>query len=145
MNVFSEAAIKFLKELCRNLCKHFRRNRLFHRPDLNQGFFRAGLFIEPQILRGTVPVGMPGLPVSFMLAFAEIIVTFRIKSTLDMLEGINDPVFLFLIFRKVKSLIAVPVDILLRPILINVFTVGNVKTAVIVLRIISAVLCCGKL
>ena len=83
---------------------------------------------------------MPGLPVSFMLAFAEIIVTLRIKSTLDLLEGINDPVFLFLILRKVKSLIAVPVDILLCPVLIDVFTVGDVETAVIVLRVISAVL-----
>ena len=76
-----------------------------------------------------------------MLTLAEIIVTLRIKSTLDLLEGINDPVFLFLILRKVKSLIAVPVDILLCPVLIDVFTVRDVETRSLLLRIISAVSC----
>ena len=77
------------------------------------------VLIEPQILSSAIPVGMPGLPVSFMLASAEIIVAFRIKSTLDLLKGINNPVFLFLILREVKSLITVPIHILLCPCLLK--------------------------
>ena len=64
--------------------------------------------------------------------------TFRIKSTLDLLEGINDPVFLFLILRKVKSLIAVPVDILSGPLGVNVFAVLHIEPAVIVTGIVGA-------
>ena len=75
-----------------------------------------------------------------MLCFAEIVITLGVKSLFDLLKGISDPVFLFMILRKVKSLIAVPVDILLRPFLIDVVTVGNIELTVIVLRIVSSVL-----
>lgn len=57
----------------------------------------------------------------------------------DLLEGISDLVFLSLILWKAVSLIAVPVDILLRSFLIDVATVGNIELAVIVLRIVSSV------
>ena len=58
---------------------------------------------------------------------------------LDLLEGISDLVFLSLIRWKAISLIAVPVDVLLRSFLIDVVTVGNIELAVIVLRIVSSV------
>ena len=74
-----------------------------------------------------------------MLGFTEIIVTLQIERFLDLLKGINDLVFLLLILREVKSLIAVPVDIPLRPVLIDMLTFPDVETAVIVLRVISAV------
>ena len=62
-----------------------------------------------------------------------------LKSLLDLLEGISDLVFLSLIRWKAVSLIAVPVDILLRSFLIDVVTVGNIELAVIMLRIVSSV------
>ena len=82
---------------------------------------------------------MSGLPVAFMLSFTEIIVAFRIESPLDLLKGIHDFVFLFLIFRKVKSLITVPVHVLLCTLLIDMLTVGDIESSVIVLRIVSSV------
>ena len=82
---------------------------------------------------------MSGLTVSLMLCFAEIVISLGIKSLLDLLERISDLVFLILILRKVISLIAVPVDILLRTFLIDVVTVGDIELAVIVLRIVSSV------
>ena len=74
-----------------------------------------------------------------MLCFTEIVITFGVKSLLDLLEGISDLVFLSLIRWKAISLIAVPVDILLRSFLIDVVTVGDMELAVIVLRIVSSV------
>lgn len=82
---------------------------------------------------------MSGLTVSLMLCFTEIVITFGVKSLLDLLEGISDLVFLSLIRWKAISLIAVPVDVLLRSFLIDVVTVGNIELAVIVLRIVSSV------
>ena len=69
-----------------------------------------------------------------MLCFAEIVITLGVKSLLYLLEGISDLVFLSLIRWKAISLIAVPVDILLRSFLIDVVTVGNIELAVIMLR-----------
>ena len=74
-----------------------------------------------------------------MLCFAEIVITLGVKSLLDLLEGISDLVFLSLIRWKAISLIAVPVDILLRSFLIDVVTVGDIELAVIVLWIVSSV------
>ena len=74
-----------------------------------------------------------------MLCFAEIVITLGVKSLLDLFKGISDLVLLILIRWKAISLIAVPVDILLRSFLIDVVTVGNIKLAVIVLRIVSSV------
>ena len=83
---------------------------------------------------------MPGLPVPFMLSFAVIEIVVQIVSPLDLLKGINDPVLLFLIRGKVESLIAVPVDILLCPLLIDMVTVGDIESAVIVFWVIGPVL-----
>lgn len=83
---------------------------------------------------------MPGLPVPFMLYFAVIEIVIQIVSPLDLLKGINDPVLLFLIRGKVESLIAVPVDILLYPVLIDMVTVGDIESKVIVFWIIGSVL-----
>lgn len=63
-----------------------------------------------------------------------------IVSLRDLLERVNDPVFLFPIRRNAKSLIAVPVHVLLCPLLIDMVTVPDVEAALIVFRVISAVL-----
>ena len=75
-----------------------------------------------------------------MLAFAVIEIMIQIISTLDLLEGINYLVFLLLISWKVKSLIAIPVDIPLCPVLIDMVTVGDIEAAIIVFWVISAIL-----
>ena len=80
-----------------------------------------------------------------MLCFAEIVITLGVKSLLYLLEGISDLVFLRLIRWKAVSLIAVPVDILLRSFLIDVVTVGNIELSVIVLRIVSSVFPCAAI
>jgi hypothetical protein len=66
---------------------------------------------------------MSRLPVSLMLRFTEITIMLRIESPLDLLKGVNDSILLLLIYRKMKSLVAVPVDILFRTFLVDVFTV----------------------
>ena len=83
---------------------------------------------------------MTGQPVPFMLAFAEIEIVFQIVGLLDLLKGINYFVLLFLISWKVKSLIAVLVDVSPGPVLIDMITVGDIKTAIIVFWVISAIL-----
>ena len=83
---------------------------------------------------------MPGLPVPFMLTVAILTVMLMIVSTLDLLEGISDLFFVCLIRRKPESLIAVPIDVLLRTLLIDVVTVPDIEAAVIVFRIVSPML-----
>jgi hypothetical protein len=80
-----------------------------------------------------------GLPVTFVLAFAVIIISLRVESLLDLLKGIRDLILLALIRWSACSLIAVPVDIVLRPLLIDVLTVCDIEAAVIVLWIVSSV------
>ena len=75
-----------------------------------------------------------------MLAVAVLAVMLMIVSTLDLLERVNDLVFLFLIRGEVISLIAVPVHVLLGSFLIDVVTVSNVEAAIIVLWIVSPML-----
>ena len=82
---------------------------------------------------------MSGLPVSFMLALTVIRIVFQIVGLLDLLERVNNPVFLLPVRRKVKSLIAVPVHVLLCALLIDMLTVGDIESSVIVLRIVSSV------
>ena len=50
---------------------------------------------------------MSRLPVSLMLRFTEITIMLRIESPLDLLKGVNDSILLLLIYRKMKSLVAV--------------------------------------
>ena len=143
MDVITKAALKFLKELHCDLCQNVRRDRQLYRADLDQRFLRASLFVLQEIFWGTVSIRMSCLPVPFMLSFAVIEIVFQIVSPLDLLKGINDFVLLFLISGEVESLIAVPVDVVLRPVRVDMLTVPDVKTAVIVLRVISAVIIPG--
>jgi hypothetical protein len=76
---------------------------VFHRSDLDHGFFRTGLFVFPEIVRRSVSAGMPGLPVPFMLTVAVLAVMLMIVSTLDLLEGISDLFFICLIRRKPEA------------------------------------------
>ena len=48
-----------------------------------------------------------------------------IVGLLDLLERVNDPFFLFLVRRKVKSLVAIPVHVMLCPLLIDIVTVPD--------------------
>jgi hypothetical protein len=75
-----------------------------------------------------------------MLRFTKIIVAIRIISSLNLFKGIHDIIFLLLIFREMKSLITVPVHVLLRTFLIDMLTVGDIESAVIVFRIVSSIL-----
>ena len=75
-----------------------------------------------------------------MLAVTVLAVMLMIVSTLDLLERVNDLVFLFLIRGEVISLIAVLVHVLLGSFLIDVVTVSNVEAAIIVLWIVSSML-----
>ena len=81
---------------------------------------------------------MSRLPVSLMLRFTEIIIMLRIESPLDLLKGVNDSILLLLIYRKMKSLVAVPVDILFRTFLVDVFTVFQIKPSVVMPGIIGS-------
>ncbi len=82
---------------------------------------------------------MSTLPVSLMLAVAVLTVMLMIISTLDLLEGISDLILICLIRRKPEPLIAVPVYVLLRTLLIDVITVGDIEAAVIVLWIVGPI------
>jgi hypothetical protein len=81
---------------------------------------------------------MSGFPVPLMLRFTEIIIMLRIESPLDLLKGVNDSILLLLIYRKMKSLVAVPVDILFRTFLVDVFTVFQIKPSVVMPGIICS-------
>ena len=83
---------------------------------------------------------MSAFPVSFMLAFAVIVISLRVESLLDLLKGIRDLILFSLIHRSAVMLITVPVHISLCAFLIDVVTVVDIEAAVIMLRIVSAIL-----
>ena len=63
-----------------------------------------------------------------------------IKKLFHIFKSGRQLIFLFGIFEIAEAIVTVPIEILFGSFFVNVFAVGNVKTAVIVLRIINAIL-----
>ena len=107
-------------------------------PDLNDRLFRAGLLAQPEIFRCPVPFCVPPLEVPFVLSVAVIKIALAVKSLLDFLK----PGGKFLAVPHLscrESLVAVPQEIFLRKLWIDVFRILDLEIPVVVLRVVNTV------
>ena len=106
------------------------------RPKLVDSFFRAGFLTFKQVLYGSVALGVANLRIAGILVLHKV----RIVDFIEHLLHIAECSRLFvLVGCRADAVIAIPVDIALGTLLVNVLTVGKVEAAVIVLGVISAV------
>ena len=83
---------------------------------------------------------MSVFPVPFMLCFAVIVILKGVKSLFNFFERIFNCIFLFLIVGQMESLITIPVNIVQSSFVVNVFAVIQIKSSVVMFRIISSIL-----
>ena len=84
----TETAFKFLLKFCDNFQKHFRRDGLFHRADLVQRFFRAGLVIFQQVLYSAVAFRVPGFLVPGILGVHMVGIMLGVIHPLNFLKAV---------------------------------------------------------
>ena len=106
------------------------------RSELVDGFFRAGFLSGKQVLYGSVALGMTNLCIASILVLHKVRVVDFIEHLLHIAERSSLSI---LVGCRTDATIAVPVDIALGALLVNVLTVGKVETPIIVLWVIGAV------
>ena len=107
-------------------------------PDLNDRLFRAGLLAQSEIFSCPVPFGVLPLEVPFVLSVTVIKIALAVKSLLDFLK----PGGKFLAVPHLccrESLAAVPQEIFLCKLGIDVFGIFDLEIPVVMLRVVNAV------
>ena len=108
--------------------------------ELVDGFFRAGFLTCKQVLYGSIALGVANLRIAGILVLHKV----RIVDFIEHLLHIAECSSLFILVGcRTDAMIAVPVDVTFSTFRVNVLAVGKVKTAVIVLGVVSAV-CSGS-
>ena len=140
MDVLAKTLVKLIHEFCGDLKKLFRGSVVFQCSKLIDAFFRAGFLAGKQIFGGAVSFCVPDFGVALVLLFGEVGVVEFVVELFDFFKGVGQTVRTFGLHGRTDTVVAVPIDILLDTFRVDMFAVGNFKTAVIVLWIVSAVL-----
>lgn len=128
------------KEIRHDFQQNIRRNMVAHLSDLIDGFLRASPFVFEQIRCGAVAFRVPVLIVSGVLCFDISTVFCGVEQFLHFLESVCKLALDLLLGKGAIAVEAVPIDIVLGSFFVNVFAVAHIKSAVIVLRVVSAML-----
>ena len=83
---------------------------------------------------------MPDFGVALILSFGEVGVMEFVVELFDFFKGVSQTIHIFGLQGRTDTVVAIPIDILLDTFRVDMLAVGNFKTAVIVLWVISAVL-----
>ena len=143
MNVVAILGLELLDELCDDAQQVLCRSVFIQRSKLIDGLFRAGLAAGQQVGNGAVALCVPDLGVTLVLAFHKSRVVGFVELPFYVREGCRQIVRVLRIERRTEAVEAVPVDVAFGSFRVNVFAVGKVETAVIVLGVVSAV-CSGS-
>ena len=85
-------------------------------------------------------LGVPDFSIALILLFGEVGVMQFVVELFDFFKGVSQTIYIFGVQGRTDSVVAVPIDILLDAFRVDMLAVGDFKTAVIVLWVISAVL-----
>ena len=83
---------------------------------------------------------MPDFGVALILSFGEVGVMEFVVELFDFFKGVSQTIHIFGLQGRTDAVVAIPIDVLLDTFRVDMLAVGNIKTAVIVLWVISAVL-----
>ena len=140
MDMRAETLIYDFHKFCDDLNEQFRWNMIIKRSNLIDRFLWTGLFAFEQISGFLISFRVSVLHISFVLPGHKITIPLTIKKLFHIFKSGRQLIFLFGIFEIAEAIVTVPIEILFGSFFVNVFAVGNVKTAVIVLRVINAIL-----
>ena len=110
------------------------------RSKLIDTFFGAGFLAGKQIFGRTVSFRVPDFGVALILLFGEVGVMEFVVELFDFFKGVGQTIRIFGLQGRTDAVITIPIDVLLDTLWVDMLAVGDFKTAVIVLRVISAVL-----
>ena len=140
MNVLAKALVDLIHKFCGDLKKLFRGSVAFQCSKLIDAFFRAGFLADKQIFGGAVSFCVPDFGVALVLLFGEVRVVEFVVELFDFFKGVSQTIHIFGLQGRTDAVITIPIDVLLDTLWVDMLAVGNFKTAVIVLWVISAVL-----
>ena len=139
MNMVAILGFELLDELCDDAQQVLCRSVFIQRSKLVDGLLRAGLAAGQQVGNGAVALCVPDLGVALVLAFDEGRVVGLVELPFYIREGRRQIIRVLWVKSRTETVKAVPVDVVLGLFRVDVLTVGNVETAVIVLGVIGAV------
>lgn len=103
-------------------------------------FLQAGFLADKQIFGGAVSFCVPDFGVALILSFGKVGVMEFVVELFDFFKGVSQTIHIFGLQGRTDAVVAIPIDVLLDTFRVDMLAVGNFKTAVIVLWVISAVL-----
>ena len=139
VNVFAKLGLELVNELGDDVQQVLCRSVVVLCSQLVDGFFRAGLAAGQQVGNGTVAFRVPDFGVALVLTFDEGRVVGLVELPFHIREGRGQIIRVLWVESRTETVEVVPVDVALGTLLVDVFTVGKVETAVIVLGVIGAV------
>lgn len=140
MNVLAKALVELIHKFCGDLKKFFRGSVAFQRSKLINAFFGTGFLAGKQIFGGAVSFCVPDFGVALILSFGEVGVMEFVVELFDFFKGVSQTIRIFGLQGRTDAVVAILIDVLLDTFQVDMLAVGNFKTAVIVLWVISAVL-----
>ena len=139
MNVFTKLGLELLNELGDDVQQVLCRGVFVQRSQLIDGFFRAGLAAGQQVGNGAVALRVPDLGVAPVMTFDKGRVPALIELPFHIREGRRQIMRVLWVESRTETVEAIPVDVALGAFRVDVFAVGKIETAVIVLGVIGAV------
>ena len=140
MNVLAKALMELVHEFCGDLKKLFRGSVAFQCSKLIDAFFRAGFLADKQIFGGAVSFCVPDFGVALILSFGKVGVMEFVVELFDFFKSVGQTFLTLGLQSRADAVITIPINVLLDTFRVDMLAVGNFKTAVIVLWVISAVL-----
>ena len=140
MDVFAETLVELIHKFCGDLKKFFGRSVALQRSKLINAFFGAGFLAGKQIFGRTVSFRVPDFGVALILSFGEVGVMQFVVELFNFFKSVSQTIHIFGLQGRTDAVVAIPIDVLLDTFQVDMLAVGNFKTAVIVLGVISAVL-----
>lgn len=140
VNVFAETLMELIHKFCGDLKKFFGRSVALQRSKLIDAFFGAGFLAGKQIFGRTVSFRVPDFGVALILLFGEVGVMQFVVELFDFFKSVGQTFLTLGLQSRADAVVAIPIDVLLNTFRVDMLAVGKVKTAVIVLGVISAML-----
>lgn len=109
------------------------------RSKLIDAFFGAGFLAGKQIFGRTVSFRVPDFGVALILSFGEVGVMEFVVELFDFFKSVGQTFLTLGLQSRADAVITIPINVLLDTFRVDMLAVGNFKTAVIVLWVISAV------
>ena len=140
VNVFAETLMELIHKFCGDLKKFFGRSVALQRSKLIDAFFGAGFLAGKQIFGGAVSLGVPDFGVALILSFGEVGVMQFVVELFDFFKSVGQTFLTLGLQSRADAVITIPINVLLDTFRVDMLAVGNFKTAVIMLWIVSTML-----